>query len=125
MARLRDPDVTIDPPIRERDTPVLRAAVKDNSDPPIGIAGSALEKFNLTLYNERDLAIINGRNRVDARAFVDVNGALAFQFEQADMPILGTQTLENHRLLLEWEWNGGKRGSCEVRVPVSNEALVP
>lgn len=122
---LRDPDTEVGP-FHERDTPLITAVVKDNATPKVVIPGSALEKMDFTLYSEKSpYPIINSRDRDDLRSSVDEDGNLEFQLEQDDMVILGTKTSENHRILLEWEWDGGKRGSTEIRVIVENELKVP
>jgi hypothetical protein len=126
---LRSPDSTLGP-FRERDTPVLRATVVDNSVPAVPIPGASLDTMTLTLYNERPTAgvytIINSRDHVDIKANVNGAGEVAFQFVQADMAILDTtKSEEYHRCLIEWTWNTTQRGSWEIRIIVQNVNKVP
>ena len=111
---------------RERDTPVLRAMVKDNSATPVAIPGSSLDTMTLTMYDEATSAIVNARDHVDVKANVDGNGLLTFQLTTADMAILAaTKSLEQRRILLEWTWDTTKRGSWEIQFIVVNLLKVP
>ena len=122
---LRTPDSTLGP-FRERDTPVLRATVMDNSVPAVPIPGPSLDTMTFTLYNERTLLIINSRDHVDIKASVNEAGELEFPLVIADMAIIDTTKAEEyHRALIEWTWNTTKRGSWEIRIIVQNVNKVP
>jgi hypothetical protein len=124
VTALRVPDVVLGR-YRERDTPILRATVTDNSDPPVVIPGSALGSITLTLYDEKTLDIINERTQVDVQANVDETGAFVFELTEDDMKILSpTRKSERRRILLEWTWASDQRASYEMQFVVENVAKV-
>lgn len=120
---LRDPDSTVGP-FREQDTAVLTATVNDEQLVPI--PGASLTSMKYTLFAEKSpYAIINARDQVDIKSLVDGSGVLTLFLTKADNAIVGTLLEENHRLLLEWEWDSVKRGSWEIRIVISNVQKVP
>jgi hypothetical protein len=122
---LRAPDSTLGP-FRERDTPVLRATVVDNTLPAVPIPGASLDTMTFTLYNEKTGLVINSRDHVDIRSSVNASGELAFPLTIADMAIIDTTKAEEyHRALIEWTWNTTQRGSWEIRLIVQNVSKVP
>lgn len=117
---LRTPDSYLGT-FRERDTPILRATVVDDSVPPVAIPGSSLATMTLTLYDEQTLGIVNGREAVDIKASVDGSGLLVFQLTEDDMSMVtSTRRSEKRRALLEWTWNSTRRGSWEAQFVVEN-----
>lgn len=143
---MRAPDLTLGP-FRERNTVVIRAIVKDVSDPPVPIPGSELATITWTLYSEHgDEAIINNRDHVTLADGVDESGNLELILEPDDMAIVDAaaratdaltnkalERMEYHRLLIEWSWVQTGLGSpaptaeanMEMRVIVRDLNLVP
>lgn len=117
---LSAPDSVVGP-FREEDSVVLRATLMDNAEPPVAIPGSALDTATLTLYLEKaPFPIINGRDGSNIKTSIDEQGRLVLPLAPADMAIQATTPVatEYHRALIEWTWNGGQRGSWEVRIIV-------
>jgi hypothetical protein len=118
--RLRPPDLFLGR-FRERDTPILRATVEDNSVPAAAIPGSALTTMTLTIYDEHTAEIVNDRAAVDIRANVDESGALEFPLTIDDMVTLHpTRRRERRRILLEWTWDTTQRASYEMQLVIEN-----
>jgi hypothetical protein len=116
---LRTPDAIVGP-FRQRDTIILTAVLRDEFG--IGIPGPNLDTAELTLYNEVDpYDIINARDGVDITANIDAAGVFSFELSPDDMDIVDEDELtEKHRALIEWTYDGGKRGSAEVQILVRN-----
>lgn len=124
MATLRRPDSSLGP-FAERTTRKITTTVTDETG--VAIPGGSLTAMTVTLYNEADLAIINGRDHANIVAQVDGSGVLGWVMDPADMAIVDDSLmLEAHRALFEWTWQGGaKAGRYEVQILVSNMAKVP
>ena len=108
----------------EESTRLITATVQDeNGD---AIPGSALTSITMTLYSEHDQAIINSRDDVDISSSVSEAGVLSLVLTADDMAIQDDDLLEErHRLLIEWEYNSGRKGRHEMQIVVSNMAKVP
>jgi hypothetical protein len=121
---LRRPDWVVGP-FHEQDTVILTAIVRDETGTPI--PASALESMTMSLYSETDpFALLNSRDDVNILANVDAAGLLTLELTTADMAMEDDDNeREAHRVLLEWTWDGGKRGSAEVQVLVQNLEKVP
>lgn len=118
--RLRVPDLFLGR-FRERDTPILRATVQDNSVPAVPIHGSALNALSLTIYDEHTQDIVNSREQVDIRTNVNESGALEFPLTEEDMVILHpSRKSERRRILLEWTWDTTQRASYEMQLVIDN-----
>ncbi len=118
--RLRTPDLFLGT-FRERDTPILRATIEDNSVPAVAIPGTALDSLTLTIYDEHTAEIVNERAAVDIKTNVDENGALEFNLTEEDMLILRpSRKTERRRILLEWTWDVTQRGSYEMQLVIDN-----
>lgn len=121
---MRAPDAYLGS-FRERDTPTLRASVRDNSVPPAAIPGSALGTATLTIYDEHTQAIVNNRSAVDIKPNISEAGALEFELEEEDMVIVtATRKRERRRILIQWTWDVDKRGSWEGQLTIENVAHV-
>lgn len=122
MPKFREADTLLGP-YRERDSVFLTANVRDETG--TAIPGVNLTSLTWTLYNEKDLAVINSRNDVNGVPNVDGSGVFSLTLTPDDMPIIGTGVTEYHRLLIEWMWDTTKRGSHEIRIEMSNVEKVP
>lgn len=117
--------------VGERVSSVLTATIKDNTGTPI--PGASLETLTVTLYEVLTGSIINGRNDTNILGAnggsVSVGGVLTWNMDAADNQILSATsppvTDERHVALIEFTFNGGRRGKHEALILVVASEKVP
>lgn len=112
-------------PIAELTSQRINFTVVDEDG--VGIPAANLATLTLTLFVERDGAIINSRDGIDILntngGTVGVDGVGTYTMEPADNPIVrtGSKQEEYHIALFEWTYSGGtKDGKQPVRLKVVN-----
>ncbi len=113
-------------PIAELTNARLSFTVVDETATPI--PDTSLDSLKLTLFNERDAAIINSREDLDIlnnnNGVVDANGDGYWTMDEEDNPILAASPKvieEYHIALFEWTYSAGNRtGRQPVRLKIIN-----
>lgn len=107
----------------EKKTVKITAVLKDESNAII--SGSSLSSLTLTLYNKKDLTIINSRNKSNIlnvnAGTVDDSGNLTLVLSSDDMIIVHTvNSQETHIALIEWTYGANMAGGHEIEFTVDN-----
>lgn len=119
---------TISQSLPERKTARFTAVMKDETNTVV--PGSSLNTLTLTLYNKKDLTVINSRNKHDILntngGTVSSLGNLTLILDPADMIIVHiVNKQEVHVALIEWTYGAGRAGGHEIEFTVDNLSLVP
>lgn len=118
-------------PVAEETTQLLTATIKDELDAVI--PGASLATLTLTLYAlDTAKTIINNRNRQTILGAnggaVSAQGVLTMLLVPVDNRIvqsLSAGQIEEHILLFEWTYGGGKQGRQEILLKVVQMEKVP
>jgi hypothetical protein len=107
----------------EQKTARFTALLKDELG--VAIPSSSLNTLTLTLYNKKDLAIINSRNKQSILntngGTVDSSGNFTLTLTPSDMIVVRkVQAQEPHIALVEWTYGAGKAGGHELEFTVDN-----
>lgn len=82
----------------EGNTAFLVFSVKNENG--VKKAGSSLTTLTMTILNEADKTVINGRDATNILADVDESGDGKRELEAADMPMVSTAASETHLITL-------------------------
>jgi hypothetical protein len=114
---------TITTALPEQKTARFNAIIKDE----LGVAtpASSLNTLTLTLYNKRDLELVNSRNKQDILntngGTVDGSGNFALTLTPEDMIIVRRVNVQEvHIALIEWTYGSGKAGGHEIEFTLDN-----
>lgn len=122
-----------DSPIPERTSRRINFTIVDEDG--VGIPEASVDTITVTLFEERELTIINSRDDVDIKnangGELDrggEDGVGGWTMDPEDNPIVRTasQQEEYHIVLFEWTYSAGnKDGKQPVRLKVVNLQHVP
>lgn len=111
----------------EQKTSRFNAVIKDE----LGVAtpASSLTTLTLTLYNKKDLVIINTRNKQNILNInggtVDSSGNFALTLDPVDMIVVRRVNIqETHIALIEWTYGINKAGGHEIEFTVDNLSFI-
>ena len=95
------------------------------------LSKSAVATFTLTLFNESDGSIINGKNGTDITSYLKDSGEFEVHLDGNDNSImdasLGFLELEKHIVLLTWTWTESsvtRTARSPLRIRVQNLGTV-
>jgi len=108
-------------PMIEKETGTIPFRLRDED----GGLVLALDSMTLTLYNQADGSIINGRdaqNVLNANNVSFANGLVSWSVQTADTPIVDdSKSIETHMAVFYMTWNLGQRSTTHrVRMDIEN-----
>lgn len=123
-------------PVNEDTSSKLYADIIDDSNPPVRVGLVNIVSLTYTLYLVSTGATINSRTDVDVlnagggvvtditENSVDIT-RLALQIIPADNVMVGSESSEEHLVLIKWTYDTDKKGSKEIVVTIVNLRNVP
>lgn len=113
--------------VKEDSTYQVTGTFKDEAD--VALAAATLTTVKMWLTDHKNV-VINTRTAVDilnaGPGAVDSNGLLTLVLVPADNPIVGSDIIERHLLVIEWTWSAGNKKSHEnIFLMVVNDGQVP